>query len=620
MHIHLPQSRYSLPLVLSVTGHRDLRPQDIPTLEAKVSQILDELRKDYPMTPLLLLSQLAEGADQLVARVALDSGARLGALLPMPQSVYVDDFCSKESRSEFDGLLSRSEFCIELPLAKDNSLEEISKAGPARDRQYELAGAYMVRHSQILIALWDGAVTKKVGGTWQVVTFKLKGIPQRDILTNSPLDPIESGPVYHITTPRLSNPDSQLYSIETRKYFTRNLPESSYSQEIPSIKPKYNKKSSEEDTARKSFNRVLKRIDLFNRDAQRLVPKLQETTENARASLLPEKFSERLPARPKAMRDRFAICDVLALHFQRRLHTTLALVFTFGLLAVCLFQLYSGPLACPVILRLYVGALAMAAFFYAWEKWSAYQKKYLDYRALAEGLRVQFFWDFAGIEEKELLEKHICAADHYLRRQRDELDWIRQAIRTWSLTHTEDRDSIGHSSGSCLDLIKTHWIHGQFNYFRAAKERNASIARNMTRWAGVLLTVGLAMAAWLLIDHSRLVAVQINLDQNFSVFLQCQEYSMSLLNLAIGAVSLCFASAAALGGYSEVMAFSRHAREYQRMGIFFGRALEMVEKEIAEHRDDSAAQRLLLELGKEALEETGDWVLMHRERPMSLPM
>jgi hypothetical protein len=31
------------------------------------------------------------------------------------------------------------------------------------------------------------------------------------------------------------------------------------------------------------------------------------------------------------------------------------------------------------------------------------------------------------------------------------------------------------------------------------------------------------------------------------------------------------------------------------------------------------AQHLIEELGKEALEENGDWVLLHRERPLEVP-
>ena len=36
--------------------------------------------------------------------------------------------------------------------------------------------------------------------------------------------------------------------------------------------------------------------------------------------------------------------------------------------------------------------------------------------------------------------------------------------------------------------------------------------------------------------------------------------------------------------------------------------------------DSSGTQELVRELGKEALRENGDWLLMHRERPMKVPI
>lgn len=47
------------------------------------------------------------------------------------------------------------------------------------------------------------------------------------------------------------------------------------------------------------------------------------------------------------------------------------------------------------------------------------EQQYLDWRSLAEALRVQLFW----------LAVRSSVADHYLSGDRDELDWIRQAAR-----------------------------------------------------------------------------------------------------------------------------------------------------------------------------------------------
>src|SRR6266511_5181913 len=197
-----------LPLVIGVTGHRDLRGENREALEGRVQEIFTEMRTRYPHTPLILLSPLAEGADRLAARVALKNGVRLIVPLPMPQDLYERDFEAPASRAEFNALLQQAESCFALPL-NGTAEEDIRSQGEARNDRYTFVGAYIAQHSQILVALWDGASADAVGGTAQIVRFKLEGVPERYVPPASashPLDPAESGPVYHIVTPRLSEP------------------------------------------------------------------------------------------------------------------------------------------------------------------------------------------------------------------------------------------------------------------------------------------------------------------------------------------------------------------------------------------------------------------------------
>src|SRR5271165_5032845 len=72
-----------LPLVVAVTGHRDLSPDEVPHIVQQVRALFIALNDRYPHTPILLLSSLAEGADRLVAHTALECGAELYVVLPM---------------------------------------------------------------------------------------------------------------------------------------------------------------------------------------------------------------------------------------------------------------------------------------------------------------------------------------------------------------------------------------------------------------------------------------------------------------------------------------------------------------------------------------------------------
>src|SRR5712691_5323480 len=101
-----PDSR-AVPIVLGVTGHRDMREADVPRLRQAVASIFEGFVWRYRHTPLVLLSSLAQGADQLCAAVALEKGLQVIAPLPFPAAVYrqSSSFDNDEARHQFDALL-----------------------------------------------------------------------------------------------------------------------------------------------------------------------------------------------------------------------------------------------------------------------------------------------------------------------------------------------------------------------------------------------------------------------------------------------------------------------------------------------------------------------------------
>ena len=79
--------------------------------------------------------------------------------------------------------------------------------------------------------------------------------------------------------------------------------------------------------------------------------------------------------------------------------------------------------------------------------------KYLDYRALAEALRIQFFWHISDVSAN--------VADHFLRDQQDELEWIRLVIQFQELPVSPRL----RTRRLQLDFILDRWIQDQRNYF-----------------------------------------------------------------------------------------------------------------------------------------------------------
>jgi hypothetical protein len=117
------QVGFAVPLIVAVTGHRDLVAEEIPMLRERVATFLKSLRDEYPDRGVSVMSALAEGADQLVVEEALRLGVPVIVPLPMQRKLYIRDFQSLNAQERFEYLSSRAAETYELPLVAGNTLE-----------------------------------------------------------------------------------------------------------------------------------------------------------------------------------------------------------------------------------------------------------------------------------------------------------------------------------------------------------------------------------------------------------------------------------------------------------------------------------------------------------------
>lgn len=168
--------RLQRQLIVGVTGHRHY--DDIEHVRSAIRATFQTLVQDHPDHQLILISALASGADQHVARIALDEfGAQLWAVAPFPLNLYVEDFAGTD-RADLNRLLARATRYAEMPL-RFGSLTAVASDQAVRVDQYALAGAYIAQRAQVLIAVWDGQPARGVGGTGAVVGWVNAGeVPQ----------------------------------------------------------------------------------------------------------------------------------------------------------------------------------------------------------------------------------------------------------------------------------------------------------------------------------------------------------------------------------------------------------------------------------------------------------
>lgn len=80
-----------LPIILGVTGHRNIKEKDYDNLKLSVIRKSLILQKKNIVQHLYLLTPLADGADRLVAKVALDQRYlnRIKIVIPLPFLVKI---------------------------------------------------------------------------------------------------------------------------------------------------------------------------------------------------------------------------------------------------------------------------------------------------------------------------------------------------------------------------------------------------------------------------------------------------------------------------------------------------------------------------------------------------
>ena len=174
--------RPELAIRVGVTGARALPAGSRDDLLRQVRDVLHrvreqvaqlaaspEIRSAYSDTAprLRLVSPLAEGADRLVARAALEEGYELIVPMPFAQAEYEKDFAGDGSVEEFRALLAQA----------GSRLEFDGGRGEHEAASYEAVGRMVVRNCDLLIALWDGEPGKGRGGTADIVRFAASGGP-----------------------------------------------------------------------------------------------------------------------------------------------------------------------------------------------------------------------------------------------------------------------------------------------------------------------------------------------------------------------------------------------------------------------------------------------------------
>lgn len=562
---------YTLPLVIAVTGHRNLVATELPGIRARVEDFLKNLAERFPDRRLSVMSSLAEGADRLVAEVALNLELDLTVPLPMDRQLYARDFEASESLAQFAMLCDQATDVFELPLARGCSADDISEPGPQRNRQYAQLGVFLCAHCHILLALWDGKPGEELGGTGQVVRFHhddiMPGYTPKTVATQQMLVDDESDLVYHIVCSRDradGNPHGSLQALES-SWFTKDR-DCPRGQQIP-----------------KQHQTIFQRSGEFNVDAITYAEQINAGS----YSLLEANDTEHLPAGIENINHLFCVADWLAIHYQKKtlfvLRVTHVLAFLMGLMFILYSDLDTWSYYMFAFLLFFLGAAGVQHF----AKSHAWQRKYLDYRALAEGLRVQFYWAAAGVTgENDSKFTH----DNFLQTQDPELGWIRNVMRVAGTRC----DAAPNTDPDGLRFTQKEWVgdddRGQLGYYRKKAEERIRKHKQTERLGVLSLLTSVVVVLLFIVAGSAL-----------------PEYLQDPLMVVMGTMLLLF-------GVRHGYAYSTAEKELIKQYEFMLRIFRNARRRLNNAQDISEQRQVMLALGGSALDEHAEWILMHRDR------
>lgn len=262
---------------------------------------------------------------------------------------------------------------------------------------------------------------------------------------------------------------------------------------------------------------------------------------------------------------------------------------TTGTLLALFFLIYDSAtvyyliLACIIALGFLYGILRYADTLKCHEK-------YLEYRLLAESLRVQFFLSIAAIETPvtDLLPWFIIKG----------IDWIDDAIGKQPVLPKEEKKPI-------LDF----WIKDQIKYHTSAIEKKTKQLKRqkIVSKTAIIITVAtffitLVFEFWMANNPGEInnatIAALLNIVQSHGTMIGYDqtEFIRAILKIIIGTMS---AATLFIGSYYGKMSLSDSIDDHKRMKELY----EFAENQMGPEEDDA----LILWLAREFLIENSTW-------------
>jgi hypothetical protein len=360
--------------------------QDEERIEHQFRELITGLVREYPDLCLRVLTGLAEGADQLIAKTAL--AMRKEGLPVQPVAVYPMPLM--QYREDFDGAalvafekLSAQFIALGLPVLE---LPQVS----GRQQAYVNLGDYLLNKSDMLVVIWDGnlsanhGVPPKPGGTEYITLKALEPLGLLARTDGSPgqlhndicsyLNDDNTLPVYRIS----ANRQSASAADELSGYLSTSENSILVTDQLST--------------------RTIEHLRELNRCSRALAD--NSGSQGYWPCDDQDYYNERCPSLTP-IAEQFKRFDGLANAMQLKTSRTHLTVAGLTLLLTSVFLFYAKILPVPQVLGGYVCLFLLSLVWYLWAKPNQSKFRYAFYRAVSESLRIEYFWQALGLVDPQ---------------------------------------------------------------------------------------------------------------------------------------------------------------------------------------------------------------------------
>ena len=622
---HPPKPR--LTLRVGITGHRPnkLTSGDVPrvaeelrkvmtAIESRVAAIYEANKTFYSDAPqkdeqpasdkpyrIRLISGFAEGADQM-AVVAVPEEWTVEAILPFPRNEYRKDFeksaagDGKDVTREFDASLQRAQVIAELP----------APTNPDRRNQgYVMAGGYLLRQVDLLIAVWDGQQPKP-GGTGAIAQEAREGgIP---VLWISVGAGVKTQFLEHFDndTPI---PSQQPWSEEALKAALEPM------LGAPSDKatgrrrsPRGGLRNFYEETWRSAC--WVPVFDLIKRLANRQSPRLAIRYDpygtfvaNFNKLIDEAPNVEPLKSRLKEiLAPRYAWTDALAVHFSHYYRSAYVLAYLLSAVAVLIAVIgaYVEAIWTKITLvGLELFVIVIIVLLVRYGRRRGWHERWIDYRLVAESLRHARFLSY--VSEFGRIHQRMFATQPWT------IWYIRATLREIGLPNALLDEKYQQP---LLHATSRHEVHEQFNWHRGNAAAMQGIEHFLHRWGNRCFLVTLwALFAGLI--FLVLVALLVPAGE-LSQVLKYAKPGFLVVAALLPAVGAALSGIRAHGDFDGSKERSAHmAGELETLTKYYAAAAESPRLE--------KTADLLIETARVMSEDLAAWQDLYGRKRLSLP-